>query len=49
PAEALGQKADRNDGLRRAWFLACRDEAINPEASTRLPLLFALDAKLPRF
>ena len=46
PAEALGRSADRNDGLRRAWFWACRDEAINPKAPTRLPLLFALDAKL---
>ena len=46
PAEALGQKADRNDALRRAWYWACRDEAINPKAPTRLPLLFALDAKL---
>lgn len=46
PAEALGKQAVRNDGLRRAWFWACRDEAINPKAPTRLPLLFALDAKL---
>ena len=46
PTEALGKKSDRNDGLRRAWFWACRDEAINPRAPTRLPLLFALDAKL---
>jgi hypothetical protein len=46
PAEALGSDAKRNDGLRRAWYWACRDEAINPRAPTRLPLLFALDAKL---
>ena len=46
PAEALGKKADRNDGLRRAWYWACRDEAINPRHPTRLPLLFALDGKL---
>jgi len=46
PAEALGADAKRNDGLRRAWYWACRDEAINPRAPTRLPLLFALDAKL---
>jgi hypothetical protein len=46
PAEALGKKADRNDGLRRAWFWACREEAINPRRPTRLPLLFALDGKL---
>jgi hypothetical protein len=46
PAEALGAQAKGNDGLRRAWFWACRDEAINPKAPSRLPLLFALDAKL---
>jgi len=45
PAEALGVRADRNDGLRRAWFWACKDESINPRNPTRLPLLFALDAK----
>ena len=46
PALALGPQAKNNDGLRRAWYWACRDEAINPNAPTRLPLLFALDAKL---
>jgi hypothetical protein len=46
PAEALGANPQRNDGLRRAWFWACKDESINPRNPTRLPLLFALDAKL---
>ncbi len=46
PAEVLGGDAKRNDGLRRAWFWCCRDEAIDPRKPTRLPLLFALDAKL---
>jgi len=46
PALALGADARDNDGLRRAWYWACRDESINPHAPTRLPLLFALDAKL---
>jgi hypothetical protein len=45
PAEVLGRKAPTNDGLRRAWFWACRDESINPKQPSRLPLLFALDAK----
>lgn len=45
PAEALGGKARHNDGLRRAWFWACKEESINPKAPSRLPLLFALDAK----
>ena len=46
PAEALGGDARRNDGLRRAWYWSCRDEAIDLRAPTRLPLLFAIDAKL---
>ena len=45
PAEVLGRKASTNDGLRRAWFWACREESINPKKPSRLPLLFALDAK----
>ena len=46
PAEVLGASPAHNDGLRRAWFWACKDEAIDPRAPTRLPLLFALDTKL---
>ncbi len=46
PAEALAKSAERNDGLRRAWFWACKDESIDPRLPTRLPLLFALDTKL---
>jgi hypothetical protein len=46
PAEALGKKAKGNDGLRRAWYWTCKDEAIDPKKPSRLPLLFALDTKL---
>jgi hypothetical protein len=46
PALVLGDRAQNNDGLRRAWYWACRDEAIKPAAPSRLPLLFALDGKL---
>jgi hypothetical protein len=35
-----------NSGLRRVWWHCCREENINPRQPTRLPLLFALDAKL---
>jgi hypothetical protein len=45
PAEVLGRHGPQNDGLRRAWFWACREEAIQPLKPVRLPLLFALDAK----
>jgi hypothetical protein len=49
PAIALsraGRKDQHNAGLRRVWWHTCKDENINPRAATRLPLLFALDAKL---
>lgn len=46
PAEALGRNPRRNDGLRRTWYWACREESIDPRAPSRLPLLFALDRKL---
>ena len=34
PAERLGSDAAANDGLRRAWFFACREEAIDPRRPT---------------
>jgi hypothetical protein len=46
PAEVLGKNAARNDGLRRAWYWACKEESIDPRNPSRLPLLFALDKKL---
>lgn len=46
PAVVLGPDRQNNTGLRRAWWYACKDENINPGAPTRLPLLFAIDAKL---
>ena len=45
PAAVLGQNQRNNDGLRRTWRYACLEENINPMRATRLPLLFALDAK----
>jgi hypothetical protein len=47
PAVAVrGGSAQAAAGLRRCWWQVCREEHINPKAPTRLPLLFALDAKL---
>ena len=46
PAAILGSDRKRNEGLRRCWWYACREENINPRSATRLPLLFAMDAKL---
>jgi hypothetical protein len=45
PAEVLGRDPKRNDGLRRSWYWACKEESINPRQPSRLPLLFALDKK----
>jgi hypothetical protein len=45
PAEVLGRDPKRNDGLRRTWFWACKEESIDPRKPARLPLLFALDKK----
>ena len=46
PAVALGKEQQGNVGLRRTWWFCCKDENINPSKPTRLPLLFAIDAKL---
>ena len=47
PAVVLTKVQRRdNTGLRRTWWQCCREENINPRKATRLPLLFALDAKL---
>jgi hypothetical protein len=46
PAVVLGNSRQGSEGLRRCWRYVCLEENINPGAPTRLPLLFALDAKL---
>jgi hypothetical protein len=47
PAVMLSpERRESNAGLRRVWWQVCREENIDPKNPTRLPLLFALDAKL---
>lgn len=47
PAVVLRPEERRdNEGLRRVWWYCCQYENIDPKNPTRLPLLFALDAKL---
>jgi len=46
PAVVLASAQRDNAGLRRVWWHCCKEENINPRKPTRLPLLFALDAKL---
>jgi hypothetical protein len=46
PAVVLSENRRSNEGLRRVWWYCCKYESIDPVKPTRLPLLFALDAKL---
>ena len=46
PAVVLSSQKVADDGLRRTWWFACKDETIDPRKPSRLPLLFALDSKL---
>ena len=46
PAVVLSDDKKNNEGLRRVWWYTCKYENIDPKNPTRLPLLFALDAKL---
>ncbi len=46
PAEAMESPTRAQNGIRRAWRIACIREGIRPKDADRLPLLFALDAEL---
>lgn len=46
PAAALSRRYDTNVGLRRVWWQCCKLEKMDPRAPTRLPRLFAIDARL---
>ena len=47
PAVVLApQQRNTNAGLRRVWWQCCKEENIDAKKPSRLPLLFALDAKL---
>jgi hypothetical protein len=37
PAEVLGRDPKRNDGLRRTWYWACKEESINPRNPSACP------------
>jgi hypothetical protein len=45
PAAVLSSVKQSNEGLRRCWYYSCKEELINPQKPSRLPLLFALDTK----
>jgi hypothetical protein len=46
PASNATSRGASREALRRTWRLACLEENIDPKHATRLPLLFAIDAKL---
>jgi hypothetical protein len=46
PAEAMRGPQDAQDGIKRAWKLACQREGIDPRNPHRLPLLFSIDREL---
>lgn len=46
PAESMKSPTEAQDGIKRAWRLACHREGINPKSPDRLPLLFSIDHEL---
>jgi len=46
PTEALSASTLAQEGIKRAWRLACAKESISPSRPTRLPLIFAIDSML---
>ncbi|MEW6120004.1 MAG: hypothetical protein AB1593_07940 [Pseudomonadota bacterium] len=46
PAEAMQSPTQAQDGIKRAWRLACLREGIDPKHPSRLPLLFSIDRDL---
>ena len=46
PAEAMQGPTQAQDGIKRAWRLACLREGIDPKHPARLPLLFSIDRDL---
>lgn len=46
PTEAMKTKTSAQEGIKRAWRLACAKEHINPKDPKKLPLIFEIDALL---
>jgi hypothetical protein len=46
PAEAMRTPTEAQEGIKRAWRLACARDGIDPGAPSRLPLIFAIDGML---
>jgi hypothetical protein len=46
PAEAMSSPSVAQQGIKRAWRLACARDGINPAHPASLPLLFSIDRDL---
>ncbi|WP_144394995.1 glycine-rich domain-containing protein [Pleionea sediminis] len=46
PAEAMTKPTAAQDGIKRAWRIACEKYNIHPSSPNRLPLIFEIDTKL---
>ena len=46
PTEAMSTPTLAQDGIKRAWRLACAKDEINPAKPLILPLIFAIDSML---
>ncbi len=46
PTEAMTTPTLAQEGIKRAWRLACAKEKIDPKTPEQLPLLFAIDSQL---
>ena len=46
PAEAMKSPTMAQSGIKTAWKVSCYRENIKPKSAHKLPLLFAIDAKL---
>lgn len=46
PAESMSTPTQAQDGIKRAWRLACKREGIDPRNPRRLPLIFSIDREL---
>lgn len=46
PTEVMKTPTLAQEGIKRAWRLACANEKIDPKKPDRLPMIFAIDALL---
>ena len=46
PTEAMKTKTTAQEGIKRAWKIACSLDQINPKKPNKLPLIFSIDSDL---